>query len=152
MNTSSPTDAFDESDFRKRNRLKARQIEFVVLLMRELSVAWREQRSSRPLSALPEYNRFVLGAYACGFVCQDLPPRGPKSLGDDFADATARSGEIAKLPLQDIRQLVHFLIRRERWNIEMVDEQEGTIRGSLEWGLIDLIAHRLEALLQRTGC
>lgn len=81
-------------------------------------------------------------------MCQDLQPRGPKSLGDGFEDATVQWGEIAKWPLQDIRQLVHFLIRRERWNIEMIDEREGTIRSSLEWGLLELIARRLEALIQ----
>lgn len=135
----------DHKGFRKRYVLKAEQITLFALLAKELSRAWR-QNTRQQLTTLPEYQRFFEGAYACGFVCSDFPPEPPPGLS--YESVRQRPQLLADQPLQAVRQLVHFLIRKERWNFEMADEPGGAIRGALDDGLVDALAEYLQEVTQ----
>ena len=64
--------------------------------------------SSEPASSMPENERFLLGADACGFVCCDLTA--------DLAmlSTAEKPGWIEKARFKDLRLYIHSLVRAER--------------------------------------
>ncbi|MGF6658198.1 hypothetical protein OKW34_008788 [Paraburkholderia youngii] len=84
--------------------------------------------------ALPEYQLFVEGAYACGFVCTDFAPGGP----------TVERGErveevVGYWSFFELRHHVHTLLRSERW----ADGYSSPIFQSLALGALTAIGQRL---------
>ncbi len=73
------------------------------------SVADLPELGWEDFTKLPAYELFVLGAYACGFVCSDLRPDA------DLNAVARRSGEaLHDMSLPQIRHYVHTLLRSER--------------------------------------
>ncbi len=85
---------------------------------------------------LPEYNLFVEGAYACGFVCTD-----GKSEGDlDMVNSRPRE-VVASWSFPELRQYVHFLLRSEKW----ADGYSSPILHAIRSGALQKVADRLES-------
>lgn len=83
---------------------------------------------------LPAYDMFVVGAYACGFVMRDGLPKNPLEKID------RRPHEAIELvDLATLRQVVHFLIRSERWSLPYASD----ILNAMINGLLLAIADRL---------
>jgi hypothetical protein len=136
----------DRRPFFKRSRLREYQVSLFLRLMQELLEA-RRRAAAGTLSALPEYGRFIEGAYGCGFVTTDFATGDKLANGESYEHIKNRPQEVQYLPLQTVRHMVHSLVRAERSNFEMVDEKEGTINQALSNGLLAAIASRLEMIL-----
>lgn len=94
------------------------------------------------LPDLPEYMRFIMGAYACGFVCT----------GIEIPDAAAcykflerDPGAVGQAPFSIQRRAVHFIIRAERWNDED-GTGGGVIEAALRNGVLPALANALDPL------
>ncbi len=81
-----------------------------------------------------EYQLFLTGAYACGFVCSDLRP-------DVDIDRVNRSPEnhVDKFDLKDLRHFVHTMMRSERSNFGFCS----AIWESMRSGTLELLMGRL---------
>jgi len=77
---------------------------------------------------------FINGAYACGFVMRDAIPDNPLAESTDETDSAVRS-----LDFMQLRQLVHFLLRHERWS----DGYESPVFNALANGLLPAVADKL---------
>ena len=137
----------DRRPFFKRSRLREYQVSLFLRLMQELLEA-RRRAAAGTLSALPEYGRLIEGAYGCGFVTTDFATGDKLANAESYEYIKNRPQEVQYLPLQTVRHLVHILVRAERSNFEMVDEEEGTLNQALSNGLLAAIASRLEAILR----
>ena len=84
--------------------------------------------------ALPAYDMFIVGAYACGFVMRDGLPKNPLETIDRRPNEAI---EVVDLPT--LRQVVHYLIRSERWSLPYASD----ILNALINGLLPAIAERL---------
>ena len=83
---------------------------------------------------LPAYDMFVVGAYACGFVMRDGLPHNPLEKMDGRPHEA-----IEQVDLPTLRQVVHYLIRSERWSLPYSSD----ILNALINGLLPTIAERL---------
>ncbi len=83
---------------------------------------------------LDTYMLFINGAYACGFVMRDAMPDNPLAESTDEPDTAVRT-----LDFMQLRQLVHFLLRHERWS----DGYESPVLNALANGLLPAIADKL---------
>lgn len=84
--------------------------------------------------SLPAYDMFIVGAYACGFVMGDGLPKNPLEKIDRRPHEAI---ELVNLP--ELRQIVHFLIRSERWSFPYSSD----ILNAMINGLLPAIAERL---------
>jgi len=136
--------------FSLEDKLTVQQIRFVASCLRVLinryETSSREDRA-RPID-WPEWHAFIDAAYACGFVCGDA--------GQDMGDAMKtpipeliktlkRSpARLEQMSLRDLRRIIHFIMRSERWGDGGCDTGGGAV-----W---DLITSRLgDALARRLG-
>lgn len=83
---------------------------------------------------LPAYDMFVVGAYACGFVMRDALPKNPLEKIDRRPHEA-----IEQVDLPTLRQVVHYMIRSERWSWPYSSD----ILNALINGLLPAIAERL---------
>lgn len=137
--------------FSLEDQLTVEQVRFVGARLRDLLVryetATRDERL-RPID-WAEWSVFIDAAYSCGFVCRD----GGEDMGDrektpvpEFMRRLERDlGRVDTLSLRDMRRILHYVMRSERWG----DGGAGTGGGAV-WGLItsrlsDVIARRLGA-------
>lgn len=124
--------------FSRRSAVHACQAELFVLLARELIEAYmrRQNTSLADWFELPEYQRFVIGAYAAGFVCTDLAPM------DDFEEMGSRPREhLSSAGFNRLRHWIHTLLRAERW----ADGYSSPIRDAIASGALEIVADRLES-------
>lgn len=126
-----------DAPFSRRAAVHACQAELFVLLARELIEAYR-RAPELDLDAwldLPEYKRFVAGAYATGFVCSDLAPI------DDFDEMNTWPREhLVRAGFNRLRHWVHTLLRAERW----ADGLASPILDAIVSGALEIVAGRLE--------
>ncbi len=114
------------------------QVQLFVMLTRELIAAYERQPDLNldGFGELPEYQRFLLGSYACGFVCRDYEPME----GGSFERLKTWPREyLADCPLNVLRHWVHTLLRAERW----ADGWSSPIREAIDSGALQLVAERL---------
>lgn len=84
---------------------------------------------------MPEYELFVQGAYACGFVCSDLSP------DVDLSAVTSRPRETLRvMSLPQLRQYIHTLTRAERAG----HGYGSVIHDALRAGVFEVLCERLE--------
>ena len=82
---------------------------------------WQTLWPSRSrLSELPEYGRFIEGAYGCGFVTTDFATGDKLASGASYQYLKNRPQEVQYLPLQTVKHMVHIPVRAERSNFEMI--------------------------------
>jgi len=83
---------------------------------------------------LDTYKLFINGAHACGFVMRDAKPDNPLAESREVPEIAVRSFDFMRL-----RQLVHFLLRDERW----ADGYASPVLNALANGLLPAIADKL---------
>ena len=83
---------------------------------------------------LDTYMLFINGAHACGFVMRDITVDNPLAETREAPEIAVRSLDFMRL-----RQLMHFLLRHERW----ADGNESPILNALANGLLPAIADKL---------
>lgn len=140
-----------EGLFSLQEKLTIQQVRFVGTRLRDLLVRYEHASRDERLQPIEwvEWSAFIDACYACGFVCHD----GGEDMGDrektpvsEFMRWLERDlGRVDTLGLRDLRRILHYIMRSERWG----DGGAGTGGGAV-WGLItsrlgDAIAHRLGA-------
>lgn len=136
-----------EALFSLEEKLTIQQVRFVGARLRDLLA--RYETASRDERAQPiewaEWSAFIDAAYSCGFVCRD----GGQDMGDlektpvpEFMRRLEGDiGAVDTLRLCDLRRILHYIMRSERWG----DGGMGTGGGAV-WGLI---TSRLGAAIAR---
>lgn len=124
--------------FSRRSAVHACQVELFVLLAKELIEA-QTRRPNTSLSdwfELPEYRRFIVGAYAAGLVCGDLGPM------KEFEELSSHPREhLGWAGFNRLRHWIHTLLRAERW----ADSYSSPIREATASGALEIVAGRLES-------
>lgn len=95
------------------------------------------RRDPSRLRFRPEYERFILGAYACGFVCSDFNSTGAILLQAEGLQWVERA------PFISVRRYVHTLIRSERHSDMGEDWGGGAVYQALRSGVLQRISNRL---------
>ena len=133
--------------FSLEEKLSIQQVRFVGARLRDLLA--RYETASRDERAQPiewaEWSAFIDAAYSCGFVCRD----GGEDMGDPektpvpvfMRRLEGDIGAVDTLCLRDLRRILHYIMRSERWG----DGGMGTGGGAV-WGLI---TSRLGAAIAR---
>ena len=119
----------------KRSKLSEDQVSLFCRLSDDLIRAFHNDSSK--LRYKPEYERFVQGAYACGFVCSDIVPVG------SVLKHAEKDGWVEKAPLVTVRRYVHTLIRSERHADMGEDWGGGNIYSAIRSGVLQRIVSRL---------
>ncbi len=97
--------------------------------------AWNS--GSAPSPSLPEHERLLLGANACGFVCCDLTADASV-----LASAETQSW-VAKAKFKDLRLYVHSLIRAERRFQKNPNTKASPLQTALTTGALVRVCGRL---------
>ncbi|MCR9061923.1 MAG: hypothetical protein NXI02_31665 [Rhodobacteraceae bacterium] len=119
------------------DKLTMDQIRFVGSRLRDLiqryEIASRDERL-RPIEWL-EWSAFIDATYACGFVCgdagEDMGDREQTPVYKFIRKLEVDVGLVETLCLRDLRRILHYIMRSERWG----DGGAGTGGGAV-WGLI----------------
>jgi len=82
------------------------QVVLLCRLITDLAVAASSHSGS--LGSTPEYERFVLGVHACGFVCSDV------TADLSILQTAEKTGGVERAKFEEIRLYLHMLIRAER--------------------------------------
>ena len=140
-----------EAPFSREEKLSIQQVRFVCARLRDLIVGYENASRDERLQPIEwkEWSAFINAAYSCGFVCHD----GSEDMGDrrktlvpEFMRRLERDlGQVDTLGLRDLRRILHYIMRSDRWG----DGGAGTGGGAV-WGVItsrlgDAIARRLGA-------
>lgn len=140
-----------EAPFSLEEKLTIQQVRFVASRLRDLLVRYESASPNDRLkpNEWPEWSAFIDAAYSCGFVCHDAG----EDMGDRDQTPVSESvhwleddvSRVDGLGLRDLRRVLHYIIRSERWG----DGGGGTGGGAV-WQLItsrlgDVIARRLGA-------
>jgi|GEM_PF-1022821 hypothetical protein len=140
-----------EGLFSLEEKLTIQQVRFVGTRLRDLLVRYEHASRDERLQPIEwvEWSAFIDATYSCGFVCHD----GGENMGDrektplpEFMRWLERDlGRVDTLCLRELRRILHYIMRSERWG----DGGAGTGGGAV-WGLItsrlgDAIARRLGA-------
>lgn len=146
----------DDPDIREENlgledKLTTGQVDFVAKRLRDLIDRYKASSTSRDTKPRdwPEWGLFIDAAYCCGFVCRDagefldaegrLPVRG---LIDRLQKDPSR---VEDLSLRELRQILHFIMRDERWSDQGQDTSGGPLWSLISSRLGDAIARRMTA-------
>jgi hypothetical protein len=120
----------------KGSQVTENQVELFCRLCDDLIESFA--RNQERLRHVPEYDRFVLGAYACGFVCSDF-----NSAGSILSQAE-RNGWIERAPFITLRRYVHTLLRAERHSDIGEDWGGGNVYHALRSGVLQRVSARLK--------
>lgn len=120
---------------KKRSPVTEDQVSLFCRLSDDLVRAFHDDSSK--LRYKPEYERFVHGAYACGFVCSDIVPVG------SVLKHAEKDGWVEKAPFLTVRRYVHTLIRSERHADMGEDWGGGNIYSAIRSGVLQRIVSRL---------
>ena len=104
-------------------------------LVDDLVKAWDSGSALSP--SMPEYERLLLGANACGFVCCDLAADGSVLA---FAETASW---VAKAKFKDLRLYVHSLIRAERRFQKNPNTKASPLQTALTTGALVRVCGRL---------
>lgn len=137
--------------FSLEEKLTIQQVRFVGARLRDLLIRYDTASRDERLKPIEwaEWSAFIDAAYSCGFVCrdggEDMGDPGKTSVPEFMRRLEGHPGLVETLCLRDLRRIVHYIMRSERWG----DGGMGTGGGAV-WGLItsrlgDAIARRLGA-------
>jgi len=140
-----------QQNFSLNDKLTLEQVQFVARRLKDLIA--RQQTSSTSNGVKPtewqEWRLFIGAAYACGFVCRDADEHM-----DDDAHTPIRelietlkrdSSPVVDMSLRELRQIIHFIMRDERWSDQGQDTGGGAVWGLITSSLGPAIARRLES-------
>ena len=126
-----------EGLFSLEEKLTIQQVRFVGTRLRDLLVRYEHASRDERLQPIEwvEWSAFIDATYSCGFVCHD----GGENMGDrektplpEFMRWLERDlGRVDTLCLRELRRILHYIMRSERWG----DGGAGTGGGAV-WGLI----------------
>lgn len=121
----------------KRSSINHYQLNLMRLLINELTREYQRRGarlSDSEFRALPEYQRFTLGAYATGFVCRDF------AIHPQY-EQIMRSPRvfIGDCTFQELRWFLHTLLRAEHWS----DGYHCPIRQAIDNQALALVTARL---------
>ena len=146
----------EDTDIRKENfslsdKLTSDQVQFVARRLRDLIV--RQETNSPSDRVKPtqwqEWQIFIEAAYACGFVCQDAGEQMDDSEHTpirEFIEALKRDpSRVERMSLRELRQVIHFIMRDERWGDQGKDTGGGAVWGLITSPIGEAIAQRLGA-------
>lgn len=95
----------------------------------------------------PEWNGFITLAYENGFVCRDvsdLKDDVDRTTIYDFIEQLKRDqDQVDELTLREIRQVIHYIVRSERWGDGGGPNGAGTLYSFITSGLADRFGNRL---------
>ncbi len=124
----------------RRAQVLSDQAQLFALLTRDLIRTYERRRGIglEEFFELPEYRKFVVSAYACGFVCGDYSMMD----GGLFEQMKSRPREhLGACQFGGLRHWVHMLLRAERW----ADGYSSHVREALDSGALEVVATRLES-------
>ena len=104
-------------------------------LVDDLVKAWDSGSALSP--SMPEYERLLLGANACGFVCCDLAADGSVLVSAETPSW------VAKAKFKDLRLYVHSLIRAERRFQKNPNTKASPLQTALTTGALVRVCGRL---------
>ena len=87
-----------------------------------------------------EWKLFLSAGYECGFVCNDLDAEEGHTVFRQILD-TPSSGE--QLTIRELRALIHYIIRSERWGDMGGDRGGNTLWVFLESDAAEAVRNRL---------
>lgn len=121
---------------RQTTHVRQDQAQLFALLAQQLIDA-RKRLPLEEFKSTPEYDRFLIAGYACGFVCGNLKPLDAAR----FTQALQRPMEhLADCSFRNLRHWIHQLFRQERQD----DGYSSSILTAIDNGALGLITTRLE--------
>lgn len=140
-----------EALFSLEEKLTIQQVQFVGVRLRDLLVRYENASCEERLRPIEwaEWSAFRDATYSCGFVChdggEDMGDREKTLVWEFIRKLEGELGRVDGLSLRDLRRILHYIMRSERWG----DGGAGTGGGDV-WGLItsrlgNAIARRLGA-------
>lgn len=146
----------EDGDIRKESfslsdKLTSDQVQFVARRLHELIV--RQETHSRSDRIVPrewqEWHIFIQAAYSCGFVCPDAGEQMDNSertpIRELIETLKRDPRRVERMSLRELRQVIHFIMRDERWGDQGQDTGGGAIWGLITSPLGEAIARRLGA-------
>jgi hypothetical protein len=140
-----------EGLFSLEEKLTIQQVRFVGTRLRDLLVRYEHASRDERLQPIEwvEWSTFIDATYSCGFVCHD----GGEDMGDrektpvpEFMLWLDRDlGRVDTLCLRDLRRILHYIMRSERWGDSGASTGGGAVWGLITSRLGDAIARRLGA-------
>lgn len=140
-----------EAPFSREEKLSIQQVRFGCARLRDLIVGYENASRDERLQPIEwkEWSAFINAAYSCGFVCHD----GDQDMGDlsktpvtEFMRRLERDlGQVGTLGLRDLRRILNYIMRSERWSDASADTGCGAVWGLITSRLGDAIARRLGA-------
>lgn len=132
-------------------KLTLQQIRFVAEKLQDLvnkyTLSSRDERM-RPTEWL-EWDAFIQAAYACGFVCSDAGQDMGDTAQTPVPDVISRLQQdprcVEDLTLRELRRILHYIIRSERWGDAGANTGGGAVWGLISSRLGGAIASRLGA-------
>lgn len=137
--------------FNLDEKLTQQQVGFVAEKLRDLiSRLERCPRSERMNPTVwPEWQGFIDATYSCGFVCSNAGEHLDDDDGTPIMNFIAllerEPGRIDRLNLRELRQIIHYIIRSERWGDAGASTGGGAVWNLITSPLGDAIARRLGA-------
>jgi hypothetical protein len=123
-------------------RIHREQVDAMVIVLRDLIAVYRA--SGHRIANLVEYKHLISQAYALGFVCPSVDTHAePASL---FEKALSHMTLIGGYSLNEIRYLMHYIVRAERHSDCGGPEGGGVVVEALRSGLLSHVADRLRVL------
>ncbi|PUB10557.1 hypothetical protein DFP92_1187 [Yoonia sediminilitoris] len=132
-------------------KLTKDQVEYVGRMLRKLITQLEKKRYSEPLRPVEweQWNNFILSTYACGFVCCDggetMDDRAQTPISQVIRALQEDPKPVEGFSLRELRQIIHFIIRSERWGDAGAETGGGAVWGLIDTSLGDAIARRLGA-------
>lgn len=120
----------------KESQIYADQADLFILLIRQLVEADRET-PRKSFREMPEYDRFLLGSYACGFV-----PTGFTINFELFQKFMNDPRQILKSTFPQLRSFTHYLLRSERHSD--AGGEYSDVMNAARNGALSAVADRLE--------
>jgi hypothetical protein len=124
--------------WRKRSSIMESQVELFCLLIDDLEESF-SLSAIGPISERAAYQRFLLGARALGFVCDDFSHDG------QYLSRARREGWIESRSFIELRRYVHTLIRAERAASEVIDEGLGHIEDAVRTRVLQRVSRTLRS-------
>ena len=140
----------DDALFSKHDPLKRIQIDYFKQILQSLIARYDKVYDTcrcKPITWI-EFSRFIDASYVCGFVCKDFDHQfdDVTTIGDQVHKLHHAPELVQSLNIQQLRHVVHHIIRCERWNDGGSQFGGGCIWDMLESGFGHAIADALERL------
>lgn len=139
-----------QQNFSLNDKLTLEQVQFVAQRLSDLVARQKTSYASdviKPIS-WQEWRLFIEAAYACGFVCRDagehMDDDARTPIKELIETLKRDSSPVVDMSLRELRQIIHFIMRDERWSDQGQDTGGGAVWGVIASPLGSAIARRLQ--------